>query len=109
MPFAFFLPPLPISPSPPSCSALSPTAHDPACLFLSLCAPSPPFLGEFIRLPCTCWGIGTDKAGGACGRVMGAGIMLTPQHPTRIENASVSLSPWETGTAEIPSDNAAPV
>lgn len=41
--------------------------------------------------------------------VMGAGIMLTPQHPTIIENASVSLNPWETGTAEIPSDNAAPV
>ncbi|RMC10835.1 hypothetical protein DUI87_12547 [Hirundo rustica rustica] len=42
-------------------------------------------------------------------RVMGTGIMLTPQHPTIIENASVSLNPWETGTAEIPSDNAAPV
>lgn len=40
---------------------------------------------------------------------MGAGIMLTPQHPTRIENASVSLNPSETATAEIPSDNAAPV
>lgn len=40
---------------------------------------------------------------------MGAGIMLTPQHPTIIENASVSLNPSETATAEIPSDNAAPV
>lgn len=40
---------------------------------------------------------------------MGAGIMLTPQHPTIIENASVSLNSSETATAEIPSDNAAPV
>lgn len=103
MPLSFLL-----SPSPPH--LFCPLPHSPgSCLSFSSVSLLHHCTVEFISLPFTCWELAQTKQEESVAGVMGSGIMLTPQHPTIIENASVSLNPWETGTAEIPSDNAAPL
>lgn len=95
----------------PICSALLPPGSQ-SCLpayFFSLSPLLHHSSYNLVNSLLCAWELTQTKHDWSLDRVMGAGIMLTPQHPTIIENASVSLNPFETATAEIPSDNAAPV